>query len=63
MERATGLEPASSAWKAKALPLDDTRKFSKSNNGTGVRTRTGKVGFGDQPTSYAHRQIGVTDGN
>jgi hypothetical protein len=29
MERATGLEPASSAWKAKALPLGDTRKLSK----------------------------------
>ena len=25
MERATGLEPVSSAWKATALPLDDTR--------------------------------------
>jgi hypothetical protein len=25
MERVTGIEPASSAWEAEALPLDDTR--------------------------------------
>lgn len=28
-ERVTGLEPASSAWKAEALPLDDTRRNRK----------------------------------
>ena len=27
MERVTGIEPASSAWEAEALPLDDTRKM------------------------------------
>jgi hypothetical protein len=27
MERVTGIEPASSAWEAEALPLDDTRIF------------------------------------
>jgi hypothetical protein len=29
LERVTGFEPVSSAWKAEALPLDDTRKIKK----------------------------------
>jgi hypothetical protein len=28
MERETGFEPASSAWKAEILPLDDSRKWT-----------------------------------
>jgi hypothetical protein len=31
MERVTGIEPASSAWEAEALPLDDTRAFLTAN--------------------------------
>lgn len=29
LERVTGFEPVSLAWKAKALPLDDTRGIKK----------------------------------
>lgn len=29
LERVTGFEPVSSAWKAEALPLDDTRRIKK----------------------------------
>ena len=31
LERVTGIEPASSAWEAEALPLDDTRLVTTSN--------------------------------
>jgi hypothetical protein len=61
MERATGFEPASSAWKAKALPLDDTRIVKELAPMAGVEP-AGR-GFGDRTSTTASpAQIGVADG-
>ena len=53
MERATGLEPASSAWKAKALPLGDTRKLSKSTMAPAARIEQAGRRFGGGTRRHA----------
>ena len=62
MERATGLEPASSAWKAKALPLDDTRKLSKSTMAPAARIEQAGRRFGGGTRRHALAgEVGLTD--
>lgn len=59
MERTTGLEPVSPAWKAGALPLDDTRVAPVA----GIEPAAGRFGDGCDPmTSPAQEVFGVTDG-
>lgn len=52
MERVIGLEPTSSAWKAEALPLDDTRIVKDHDDGDRGRNRTGSKRFWRPPRSH-----------
>jgi hypothetical protein len=61
MERVTGIEPATPAWKAGALPLCNTRKFSKTYN---QYCLTYKLDFISSQAKFYHLvSVGARDGS